>query len=103
MEFGKRDDRPELAKALARCRVLGATLLIAKLDRLSRDTLFLLTLQKSGADFAASDMPDANKMTVTIMAAMAEHEREAISTRTREALRSPASASPQSVRRSART
>ena len=86
VESGKRDDRPELAKALARCRVLGATLLIAKLDRLSRDTLFLLTLQKAGADFAATDMPDANKMTVTIMAAMAEHEREAISTRTREAL-----------------
>jgi DNA invertase Pin-like site-specific DNA recombinase len=85
-ESGKRDDRPELAKALARTRALKATLLIAKLDRLSRDTLFLLTLQKAGVDFVAVDMPDANNFTIGIMALMAQHEREAISSRTKAAL-----------------
>lgn len=86
-ESGKRNDRPELDKALARTRALKATLLIAKLDRLSRDTLFLLTLQKAGVDFVAVDMPDANNFTITIMAAMAQHEREAISARTKAALK----------------
>ena len=86
VESGKRNDRPELDKALARSRALGATLLIAKLDRLSRDALFLLTLQKANVDFVCCDMPDANNFTVGIMALMAQHEREAISTRTRDAL-----------------
>lgn len=86
VESGKLDDRPELLKALDRAKLTGATLVIAKLDRLSRDAAFLLTLQKSGARFVAADMPDANTLTVGIMALVAQEEREAISRRTREAL-----------------
>jgi DNA invertase Pin-like site-specific DNA recombinase len=86
VESGKRNDRPELEKALHRCKVTGATLVIAKLDRLSRNAAFLLTLRDSGAEFVAADMPDANSLTVGIMALMAQHEREMISKRTKEAL-----------------
>jgi hypothetical protein len=86
VESGKRNDRPQLEAAITRAKILGATLLIAKLDRLSRDALFLLTLQKAGVDFVACDMPDANNFTIGIMALIAQHEREAISTRTRDAL-----------------
>jgi hypothetical protein len=85
-ESGKRDDRPELAKALHHAKVTGATLLIAKLDRLSRNVAFLATLQDAGVRFVAADMPEANELTIHIMAAMAQHERKAISKRTREAL-----------------
>jgi DNA invertase Pin-like site-specific DNA recombinase len=86
VESGKRDNRPELAKALDHARLTGATLLIAKLDRLSRDAHFLLGLQKAGVSFVAADMPEANALTVGIMALVAQQEREAISLRTREAL-----------------
>jgi DNA invertase Pin-like site-specific DNA recombinase len=86
VESGKRDDRPELLKALDHARLTDSTLLIAKLDRLSRDAHFLLGLQKAGVSFVAADMPDANKLTVGIMALVAQQEREAISRRTREAL-----------------
>jgi DNA invertase Pin-like site-specific DNA recombinase len=87
VESGKRaSNRPQLHAALARAKVEGATLLIAKIDRLSRDAAFLLQLQNSGADFVACDMPDANKLTVGIMALIAQHEREAISARTKAAL-----------------
>jgi DNA invertase Pin-like site-specific DNA recombinase len=86
VESGKRDNRPELAKALDHARLTGATLLIAKLDRLSRDAHFLLGLQKAGVSFVAADMPEANALTVGIMALVAQQEREAISRRTREAL-----------------
>lgn len=86
VESGKRDDRPELLKALQRAEVTGATLVIAKLDRLSRDAAFLLTLQKSGVKFVAADMPDACTLTVGILALVAQQEREAISARTKAAL-----------------
>lgn len=86
VESGKRDDRPELAKALRLASVTGATLVIAKLDRLSRDAAFLLTLQKSGTRFAAADIPNADATTIGILAVIAQTEREAISKRTREAL-----------------
>ena len=87
VESGKRDDnRPQLDEALRLCRLTGATLLVAKLDRLSRDAAFLMTLSKSGARFVAADMPDANDMTVGVMALVAQQEREAISARTKAAL-----------------
>ena len=86
VETGKRDDRPELTKALKRCRVTGATLVVAKLDRLSRNAAFLMTLRDSGVEFVAADLPEANTMTVGVMAVVAQHEREAISQRTKAAL-----------------
>jgi DNA invertase Pin-like site-specific DNA recombinase len=87
IESGKRDDnRPALARAFDACRVYNAKLVIAKLDRLSRDAHFLLGLQKAGVEFIAVDMPHANRLTVGIMALVAEQEREAISSRTRAAL-----------------
>jgi len=86
IESGKLDARPQLAKALHLAKVTGATLVIAKLDRLSRNAAFLLTLRDSGVKFIAADMPDANDLTVGIMALVAQQEREAISKRTKEAL-----------------
>ncbi|MEG3087725.1 recombinase family protein [Sphingomonas sp. PB4P5] len=86
VESGKRDDRPELAKALRRADVTGATLVVAKFDRLSRNVAFLATLQDSGMKFIAADTPEANELTIHILAAVAQAERKAIGTRTREAL-----------------
>jgi DNA invertase Pin-like site-specific DNA recombinase len=86
VESGKHNDRPQLARAVHLAKVTGATLVIAKLDRLSRNAAFLLTLRDSGVRFIAADMPDANELTVGIMALVAQQEREAISRRTREAL-----------------
>ena len=86
VESGKRADRPQLEKALAACRVHAATLVIAKLDRLARNVKFIVNLMDSSVDFVAVDMPAANKFTVHVMAAMAEHEAEAISARTTAAL-----------------
>ena len=88
VESGKKGtgDRPQLAGALEHCRLTGATLIIAKLDRLSRDAHFLLALQRSSVQFLCADMPQANELTVGIMALVAEEERKAISRRTKEAL-----------------
>jgi DNA invertase Pin-like site-specific DNA recombinase len=86
IESGKRSDRPKLEEALRLCRLHNATLVIAKLDRLSRDAHFLLGLEKAGVDFVAADMPSANRLTVGIMAMVADEERRMISRRTKEAL-----------------
>ena len=86
VESGSKDARPELSKALHLAKLTGATLVIAKLDRLSRNAVFLLTLRDSGVRFLAVDMPEANDLTVGIMALVAQQEREAISRRTTEAL-----------------
>lgn len=86
VESGKKNARPMLAQALAHAAATGATLLIAKLDRLSRNAAFVLELQNSGVDFICCDMPAANKLTIGIMALLAQHEREQISTRTKAAL-----------------
>lgn len=86
VESGKNNDRVELAKAIKACRVYGAKLLIAKLDRLSRDAHFLLGLEKAGVEFTAADMPNANRLTLGIMAMVAEEERRMISARTKAAL-----------------
>lgn len=86
VESGKRTDRPKLEEAIKTCRVYGAKLVIAKLDRLSRDAHFLLGLEKAGVDFVAADMPNANRLTVGIMAMVAEEERRMISKRTKDAL-----------------
>jgi DNA invertase Pin-like site-specific DNA recombinase len=86
VESGKRSDRPMLAKAVQACRAHGAKLVIAELDRLSRDAHFLLGLEKAGVDFVAADMPNANRLTVGIMAMVAEEERRMISKRTKDAL-----------------
>jgi DNA invertase Pin-like site-specific DNA recombinase len=85
-ESGKRNDRPELAKALALCRVHGATLIIAKLDRLARNVHFISGLMESKVEFTAVDFPTANRLTVHILAAVAEHEAQMISERTKAAL-----------------
>jgi DNA invertase Pin-like site-specific DNA recombinase len=86
VESGKRSDRPELEKALAACKKLKAKLVIAKLDRLSRNLAFIAALMESGVEFVAVDIPHANKLTIHILAAVAQHEREMISERTRAAL-----------------
>lgn len=87
VETGKKNDRPELAKAIMRCRKTGACLLVAKLDRLSRDAGFLMTLRNSGLELAAANMPEANTLMFMVMAGMAQQEREYISERTKAALK----------------
>lgn len=86
VESGKKDDRPQLMAALVHARKIGAVLVIAKLDRLARRVSFLSALMESGTDFIAVDMPDANRFVLHIMAAVAEFEREQISSRTKAAL-----------------
>jgi DNA invertase Pin-like site-specific DNA recombinase len=86
VESGKRADRPELARALAHAKRSKATLCVAKLDRLSRNVEFLARVMNSGCEFAAADMPQANRFMLHVMAAVAEHEARAISDRTRAAL-----------------
>jgi DNA invertase Pin-like site-specific DNA recombinase len=86
VESGKRNDRPQLAAALAACRLHRAQLVLAKLDRLARNVAFIANLMDGGVDFVACDMPHANRLTLHLMAAMAEYEREMISQRTKAAL-----------------
>lgn len=90
IESGKNDARPELRKAIDYCKKSGATLLIAKLDRLSRNASFIFQLrdelQKANVDFIACDLPEANTLTLGIMASMAQHEAEIISQRTKAGL-----------------
>lgn len=86
IESGKNNKRPKLNEAIDLCKASGATLVVAKIDRLTRDAAFLLNLKDAGIDFIAADMPEANRLTIGIMALVAEQEREAISKRTKEAL-----------------
>lgn len=88
VESGKRADRPVLEQAMTLCKRSGATLLVAKLDRLSRTVSFLSRLIETGVDFIAVDNPHANKLMVHVIAAFAEHERDMIAARTRAALAS---------------
>jgi DNA invertase Pin-like site-specific DNA recombinase len=86
IESGKRNDRPQLSAAISLAKKLKGTLVIAKLDRLARNVALISGLMESKVDFVAVDMPDANRLTVHILAAVAEHEREMISQRTKAAL-----------------
>src|SRR5215471_5776281 len=86
VESGKHSERPQLEAALAACKKHRARLVIAKLDRLSRNLAFIATLMESGVEFTAVDNPHANKLTIHILAAVAQHEREMISERTKAAL-----------------
>jgi DNA invertase Pin-like site-specific DNA recombinase len=86
VESGKRADRPELNAALAACKRQRATLVIAKFDRLARNVAFVSNLMESGVEFVAADNPHASKLTIHILCAVAEHEREMISERTKAAL-----------------
>jgi DNA invertase Pin-like site-specific DNA recombinase len=86
IESGKNNARPELMKALQACKQTGAKLIIAKLDRLSRNMQFIASLMESKISFVCVDMPDANEFTVHIFAALAQQERKMISERTSKAL-----------------
>ena len=86
VESGKRSDRPELAKALQAARKGRAVLLIAKLDRLARNVAFISRMMDAGVDFVACDQPFASRLTLHILAAVAEDEARRISERTKAAL-----------------
>jgi DNA invertase Pin-like site-specific DNA recombinase len=86
IESGKKSDRPQIAAALAACRLRHATLVIAKLDRLARNVHFVSSLMESGVDFVACDNPHATRLIIHILVAVAENEREMISARTIAAL-----------------
>ncbi|OPY63492.1 MAG: DNA-invertase hin [Syntrophorhabdus sp. PtaU1.Bin002] len=87
IETGKNDERLQLKQALEACQRTGAKLLVAKLDRLSRDVAFIANLMKTKAEFVACDFPEANTFSIHILSAMAQYERELISKRTKDALR----------------
>lgn len=86
VESGKRDNRPQLAAAIQYAKAHKARLVIAKLDRLSRNVAFIFQLKDSEVDFVCADMPDATTMNIGIFAVLAQHERELISKRTKDAL-----------------
>ena len=86
VESGSKSSRPILSRSIAQAKRLGATLVIAKLDRLARNVAFVSALMEAGVDFVAVDFPAANKLLIHIMAAVAEHERMLISERTKAAL-----------------
>lgn len=85
-ESGRHNDRAKLREALADCRIHNATLIVAKFDRLSRNAAFLLALHDGAVKCVAADMPEANELTVGVMAVVAQYEASAISKRTTEAL-----------------
>jgi len=87
VESGRKADRPELGKALELCRRKKLPLLIAKLDRLARSVAIISNLMESRVEFRACDMPDASRFTLHILAAVAEHERDMASERTKAALK----------------
>lgn len=86
VESGKRNDRAQLTAALDHAHITGAKLVVAKLDRLSRDAAFTLALRNSGVDFTCADNPDVNRLTIGLLAVINEDERERISDRTKAAL-----------------
>lgn len=86
VESGADDARPALAQAISHAKKAKATLVIAKLDRLSRKVSFVASLMDSGVRFVAADNPTANELTINILAAVAQEERRLISQRTRAAL-----------------
>jgi len=86
VESGKRDDRPELMQAMKHATLVGGRLLVGKLDRLSRDLHFITSLQKSRVDFVICDMPHCDSFTIHIYGALAERERQLISSRTKSGL-----------------
>jgi len=86
VESGKRKDRPELLRALAYCKKSGAVLVVAKLDRLARNVAFVSMLMESGVEFVCADFPAANRLTIHVLAAVAEHEAAMISARTKAGL-----------------
>lgn len=86
VESGRKNDRPQLTAALSACRAQKATLVIAKLDRLARNVAFVSALMEAGVEFVACDFPQANRLTLHILSAVAEHEARMISERTKAAL-----------------
>jgi DNA invertase Pin-like site-specific DNA recombinase len=86
IETGKKSTRPQILQAIALCKQTGATLVVAKLDRLARNVAFTATLMDSGCEFVCCDNPHATRMTIHILSAVAENEAQMISKRTKEAL-----------------
>ena len=86
VESGKRKDRPELLKALDFCKRTKSVLVVAKLDRLARNVAFVSMLMESGVEFICADFPTANRLTIHVLAAVAEHEASMISARTKAGL-----------------
>lgn len=86
VESGRKSNRPELLKAIDECKQTGFTLIIAKLDRLSRNAAFTFTLQNAGVDFVCADIPEANSLTIGLLAVLAEDEAKRTSDRTKAAL-----------------